>query len=47
MALIQRKPTSPGRRFQTGHDFSEITKAEPEKSLVISIPKSGGRNNNG
>jgi large subunit ribosomal protein L2 len=47
MALIQRKPTSPGRRFQTGHDFSEITKSEPEKSLVISIPKSGGRNNNG
>jgi large subunit ribosomal protein L2 len=47
MALIQRKPTSAGRRFQTGHDFSEITKSEPEKSLVISIPKSGGRNNNG
>ncbi len=47
MALIQRKPTSPGRRFQTGHDFTEITKTEPEKSLVVSISKTGGRNNNG
>ncbi|MBM4286763.1 MAG: 50S ribosomal protein L2 [Deltaproteobacteria bacterium] len=47
MALIQRKPTSPGRRFQTGHDFSEITKTEPEKSLVVSISKKGGRNNYG
>ena len=47
MALIQRKPTSAGRRFQTGHDFSEITKERPEKSLVVSIPKSGGRNNAG
>ncbi len=47
MALIQRKPTSAGRRFQTGHDFQEITKSKPEKSLVISLPKSGGRNNAG
>jgi len=47
MALIQRKPTSPGRRFQTGHDFNEITTAKPEKSLVVSIPKTGGRNNVG
>jgi large subunit ribosomal protein L2 len=47
MALIQRKPTSAGRRFQTGHDFTEITKEKPEKKLVVSIPKSGGRNNLG
>jgi large subunit ribosomal protein L2 len=47
MALIKRKPTSAGRRFQTAHDFNEITKAEPEKSLTVSIPKSGGRNNVG
>jgi large subunit ribosomal protein L2 len=47
MALIQRKPTSAGRRFQTGHDFSEITTERPEKSLVVSMPKSGGRNNVG
>ena len=34
MALRKRKPTSPGRRFQTVSDFSEITKDTPEKSLL-------------
>ena len=34
MPLRKRKPTSPGRRFQTVSDFSEITKTEPEKSLL-------------
>jgi len=47
MAIISRKPTSPGRRFQTATDFAEITTSEPEKSLVVSLKKSGGRNNNG
>jgi large subunit ribosomal protein L2 len=47
MALISRKPTSAGRRFQTATDFAEITTSEPEKSLVVSLKKSGGRNNNG
>jgi large subunit ribosomal protein L2 len=47
MAIISRKPTSPGRRFQTITDFAEITTNEPEKSLVVSLKKSGGRNNNG
>jgi large subunit ribosomal protein L2 len=47
MALISRKPTSPGRRFQTATDFVEITRSEPEKSLVVTLKKSGGRNNNG
>lgn len=47
MALIQRKPTSPGRRFQTVSDFSEITKKEPEKSLLEPLRKTGGRNNYG
>ena len=32
MAIRSRKPTSPGRRFQTSSDFSEITKTTPEKS---------------
>lgn len=40
----KRRPTSPGRRFQTVADFSDITRAEPEKSLTTSKPKSGGRN---
>ena len=47
MALRSRKPTSPGRRFQTVSDFSEITRTTPEKSLVVPKPKTGGRNVNG
>ena len=47
MAIRRRKPTSPGRRFQTQADFSEITKTTPEKSLTKSKPKTGGRNNYG
>jgi large subunit ribosomal protein L2 len=47
MPIIQFRPTSPGRRFRTGFDFSEITKARPEQSLVAPLPKSGGRNNTG
>jgi large subunit ribosomal protein L2 len=47
MALISRKPTSAGRRFQTASDFAEITRTEPEKSLVKTLKKTGGRNNAG
>ena len=47
MALRKRKPTSPGRRFQTVSDFSEITKTEPEKSLLAPKPRMGGRNSYG
>ena len=47
MALRKRKPTSPGRRFQTVSDFSEITKDKPEKSLLAPKPGTGGRNNHG
>jgi large subunit ribosomal protein L2 len=44
MAIRSRKPTSPGRRFQTSSDFSEITKTTPEKTLLAPTHKSGGRN---
>jgi len=47
MALRKRKPTSPGRRFQTVSDFSEITKDTPEKSLLAPKHNTGGRNNYG
>ena len=47
MAIKKRKPTSPGRRFQTVSDFAEITDSKPEKSLVAKKSKSGGRNTNG
>jgi large subunit ribosomal protein L2 len=47
MALKKYKPTSPGRRFMSVSAFDEITKKEPEKSLVEPVTKKGGRNNNG
>jgi large subunit ribosomal protein L2 len=47
MPIRKPKPTSPGRRFVTYPDFAEITKTEPEKSLVEGLTKSGGRNAHG
>ena len=44
MAIKKHKPTSPGRRFQTGSTFDEITSTKPEKSLLRPLKKSGGRN---
>ena len=44
MPLRKRKPTSPGRRFQSVSDFAEITKDRPEKSLLAPKPTTGGRN---
>jgi large subunit ribosomal protein L2 len=44
MGIRTRKPTSPGRRFQTSADFSEITKSTPEKTLVAPRHRTGGRN---
>ena len=47
MAVKKRKPTSPGRRFQTVADFEEITKKKPEKSLIVKKKRSSGRNAQG
>ena len=47
MGIKKYQPTSPGRRFQTVSSFEEITRTEPERSLVRPLKKSGGRNNNG
>jgi large subunit ribosomal protein L2 len=47
MPTVQYRPTSAGRRFQTGYDFSEITKARPEAPLTEPLRKRGGRNNLG
>ena len=47
MALIKFKPTSPGRRNQSGYTFEEITKTKPEKSLITPRKKAAGRNNRG
>ena len=47
MPVKEFKPTSPGRRFATVSSFEEITKSEPEKSLLRPLKKSGGRNAQG
>jgi large subunit ribosomal protein L2 len=47
MPIRHRKPTSPGRRFQTNADFSEVTKTSPVRQLTAPLTKSGGRNSYG
>src|ERR1700740_3411902 len=47
MPIRKPKPTSPARRFVMYPDYAEITRTEPEKSLVEGLTKSGGRNVNG
>lgn len=47
MGIKTYKPYTPSRRHMTGSDFSEITKSKPEKSLVVSLKKKSGRNNQG
>ncbi|MEG0251347.1 MAG: 50S ribosomal protein L2 [Christensenellaceae bacterium] len=47
MAIIKYNPTSPGRRFMSVSSFEEITTTKPEKSLLVTLKKSGGRNVHG
>ncbi|WFA07654.1 50S ribosomal protein L2 [Tissierella sp. Yu-01] len=47
MSIRKYKPTSPALRQMTVSSFDEITKKEPEKSLVVSLNRSGGRNSQG
>jgi large subunit ribosomal protein L2 len=47
MAIRKYKPTTPGRRGASVADFAELTRATPEKSLLVPSPKTGGRNNSG
>jgi large subunit ribosomal protein L2 len=47
MAVKKYKPTSPGRRFRTVSDFAELTRSEPEKSLIDKKTRSSGRNVHG
>ncbi len=47
MGIKKYNPYTPSRRQMTCSDFAEITKHEPEKSLVTSIKKNSGRNNQG
>ena len=47
MGIKTFSPYTPSRRHMTGSDFTEITASKPEKSLVTSIKKNAGRNNQG
>lgn len=47
MAIKSYKPTSAGRRQQTCSSFEEITSTKPEKSLLVNLNRSGGRNSSG
>ena len=47
MPIKSYKPTTPSRRAMTQSTFSEITTSTPEKSLLVSINRTGGRNNTG
>ncbi len=47
MAIRKYKPTTPGRRGASGADFSELTRSDPEKSLVRPLHGRGGRNVHG
>ncbi len=44
MPIKTYKPTSPGRRGMSGYDFEEITRTEPERSLLAPLYKKAGRN---
>ncbi len=47
MAVKKLRPITPGQRFRVAPGFTEITSDIPEKSLLQSVKKSGGRNNSG
>ena len=47
MAVKKYKPVTPGQRGMTGYTFDEITKDTPERSLLVSLRKHGGRNSYG
>ena len=47
MALKKLKPVTPGSRHRLAPSFDDITASRPEKSLVVTVKKTGGRNSNG
>jgi len=47
MPVKKYKPMTPGTRGMTGYTFDEITKSKPERSLLLPLRKSGGRNVHG
>ena len=47
MGTRKLRPMTPGQRHAVRNDYSELTANEPEKSLVVSVKRSGGRNHSG
>tara|TARA_B100001287_G_scaffold72298_1_gene59874 strand:- start:3578 stop:4402 length:825 start_codon:yes stop_codon:yes gene_type:complete len=47
MSVRKLKPITPGQRFRIVNEYSELTRSKPEKSLLTTIKKTGGRNNQG
>ncbi len=47
IGIKKYKPTSPGRRFQSGFTFDDLTAEKPHKALTKALKRTGGRNNNG
>ena len=47
MPVRKLKPITPRQRFRIVNEYSEITTSNPEKSLLKTIKKTGGRNNQG
>src|SRR6266545_2701737 len=47
MGIRQFRPMTPATRFRSVSDFTEVTKTEPEKSLLEPLKRTGGRNNKG
>jgi len=47
MSVRKLKPITPGQRFRVVNEFDSITKSNPEKSLLVPIKRTGGRNNQG
>ena len=47
MGIKKFNPYTPSRRHMTMSDYSEVTTKTPEKSLVVSLQKNSGRNNQG
>ena len=47
MPVKKYNPITPGTRFRVGNTFSEVTTDKPEKSLIASKRRNGGRNHDG
>jgi large subunit ribosomal protein L2 len=47
MAIKKLRPITPGQRHRLAPSFADVSKKEPEKSLLVTLKKSGGRNNDG